>query len=56
MAEHPFWELVRKNEKSDTDKVAIVGVAYASQQPKYSMKTQEEIYDALLKDASIFSL
>jgi hypothetical protein len=56
MSEHPFWQLVRKEPKTDTDIVAIVGVEAAFVSDKYSHLTQEQVYDALLADAHVFAL
>ena len=54
--QHSFWQLVNKEPKSDTDKVAIVGVEAAFVSERYRHLTQEQVYDALLADAHVFSL
>lgn len=47
---HPFHELVQKETKSDLEKIVIALVIVASTHPRYSDKTFEEIWDAMLKD------
>jgi hypothetical protein len=54
MSDHPFWQLVSKEPKTDAEKVAIVGVEIAFGCEEFRTLTQEQVYDKLLENIKLF--
>ena len=52
---HPFHELLKKETKSDAEKVAVVAIGSIMRCEGYTHKTPEQIYDSMLASASLYN-
>lgn len=50
MPEHIFFELLRKENKSDIEKMALMAVIQSANDPAFEKLTMDQVWDKLLVD------